>query len=98
MKELIEAGHADRTAALYRPSVGSDERYREGAQLEERLTRELLPKIEVRDGRLVLRLTEARLQRFQRAAGIRGLGCQARSSSGRAGQPHQDHRRSSTIA
>jgi DNA gyrase subunit B len=71
MKELIEAGYVYiAQPPLYRLKVGSDERYFEKEhQLEEWLIRERLPKIEVRDrSGQVLRLTEARLQRFQRAA------------------------------
>ena len=81
MKELIEAGYVYiAQPPLYRLKMGSDARYFEkDFQLEEWLIRERLEKIQVHDrGGDELRLTEARLQRFQRvAAGVRGLGRQA---------------------
>ena len=69
MKELIEQGYVYiAQPPLYRLKQGSDARYFEKEhQLEEWLIRERLPKIELsdRDGE-PLKLTEARLQRFQR--------------------------------
>ena len=70
MKELIEAGYVYiAQPPLYRLKMGSDARYFEkDFQLEEWLIRERLEKIQVHDrGGEELRLTEARLQRFQRA-------------------------------
>jgi DNA gyrase subunit B len=70
MKELIEQGYVYiAQPPLYGLKQGSDIRYFEkDHQLEEWLIRERLDKIEIedRDGAPV-RLTEARLQRFQRA-------------------------------
>ncbi|HEY0386951.1 MAG TPA: DNA topoisomerase (ATP-hydrolyzing) subunit B [Gaiellales bacterium] len=69
MKELIEQGYVYiAQPPLYRLKQGSDVRYFEkDHQLEEWLIRERLEKIELtdRDG-APLKLTEARLQRFQR--------------------------------
>ena len=70
MKELIEAGYVYiAQPPLYRLKVGSDERYFEKEhQLEDWLVRERLDKIEItdRNGQSI-KLTEARLQRLQRA-------------------------------
>jgi DNA gyrase subunit B len=70
MKELIEEGYVYiAQPPLYRLKQGNDARYFEkDHQLEEWLIRERLDKIEMedRDG-APLKLTEARLQRFQRA-------------------------------
>ena len=70
MKELIEAGYVYiAQPPLYRLKVGSDERYFEKEhQLEDWLVRERLDKIEITDrtGESI-KLTEARLQRLQRA-------------------------------
>ena len=70
MKELIEEGYVYiAQPPLYRLKQGSDARYFEkDHQLEEWLIRERLEKIEMedRDG-APLKLSEARLQRFQRA-------------------------------
>ena len=81
MKELIEAGYVYiAQPPLYRLKQGNDARYFEkDHQLEEWLIRERLEQIEMldRDGE-PMKLTEARLQRFQRALqGVRGLGRQA---------------------
>jgi DNA gyrase subunit B len=69
MKELIEHGYVYiAQPPLYRLKQGNDVRYFEkDHQLEEWLIRERLPRIELtdRDG-TPLKLTEARLQRFQR--------------------------------
>jgi len=70
MKELIEAGYVYiAQPPLYRLKLGSDERYFEKEhQLEEWLIRERLDKIQTHDrSDQLLRLTESRLQRFQRA-------------------------------
>jgi DNA gyrase subunit B len=70
MKELIEAGYVYiAQPPLYKLKVGSDERYFEKEhQLDEWLIRERLEKVEVvdREGNVV-KLTDARLQRFGRA-------------------------------
>ncbi|MGZ4430762.1 MAG: toprim domain-containing protein, partial [Gaiellales bacterium] len=70
MKELIEAGYVYiAQPPLYRLKQGGDERYFEKElQLEEWLLRERLEKVDVldRDDQPV-KLTESRLQRFQRA-------------------------------
>jgi DNA gyrase subunit B len=70
MKELIEAGYVYiAQPPLYRLKQGGDERYFEKElQLEEWLLRERLNKVDVldRDDQPV-KLTESRLQRFQRA-------------------------------
>jgi DNA gyrase subunit B len=69
MKELIEAGFVYiAQPPLYKLRIGSDDRYFEKQhQLDEWLIRERLDKIEISDrsGQSV-KLTEARLQRFQR--------------------------------
>jgi DNA gyrase subunit B len=70
MKELIEVGYVYiAQPPLYRLKVGSDVRYFEKEhQLEEWLIRERLDKIDIRDrSDQMLKVTEARLQRFQRA-------------------------------
>ncbi len=70
MKELIEAGYVYiAQPPLYRLKMGSEARYFEkDFQLEEWLIRERLEKIQVHDrGGEDVRLTEARLQRFQRS-------------------------------
>jgi DNA gyrase subunit B len=70
MKELIEAGYVYiAQPPLYKLKLGSDERYFEKEhQLDEWLIRERLDKVEVldRDGNVV-KLTDAKLQRFGRA-------------------------------
>jgi DNA gyrase subunit B len=69
MKELIEQGYVYiAQPPLYRLKQGNDVRYFEkDHQLEEWLIRERLEKIDIRDGDgTPLKLTEARLQRFQR--------------------------------
>ena len=70
MKELFEEGYVYiAQPPLYKLRVGGDDRYFEKElQLEEWLIRERLDRVEVRDrsGELV-KLTEARLQRFGRA-------------------------------
>ncbi len=70
MKELIEAGYVYiAQPPLYRLKVGSDERYFEKEhQLEDWLVRERLDKITITDrSGQSIKLTEARLQRLQRA-------------------------------
>jgi DNA gyrase subunit B len=69
MKELIESGYVYiAQPPLYRLKQGNDVRYFEkDHQLEEWLIRERLEKIDIRDrDGTPLKLTEARLQRFQR--------------------------------
>jgi DNA gyrase subunit B len=70
MKELIEAGYVYiAQPPLYKLRIGSEDRYFEKQhQLDEWLIRERLDKIEVQDRHgQPIKLTEARLQRFQRA-------------------------------
>jgi DNA gyrase subunit B len=70
MKELIEAGYVYiAQPPLYKLKMGSDERYFEKeSQLDEWLIRERLDKVEVLDRNGdVVKLTDAKLQRFGRA-------------------------------
>ncbi|MDX6549118.1 MAG: gyrase subunit, partial [Gaiellales bacterium] len=70
MKELIEAGYVYiAQPPLYKLKMGSDERYFEKeSQLDEWLIRERLDKVEVLDRNGdVVKLTDAKLQRFARA-------------------------------
>ncbi len=70
MRELIEHGYVYiAQPPLYRLKVGSDERYFEKEhQLDEWLVRERLDRIAITDREgTVVKLTEARLQRLQRA-------------------------------
>jgi DNA gyrase subunit B len=97
MTELIEAGYVYiAQPPLYKLRVGSDDRYFEKElQLEEWLVRERLAKVEVTDRTgAPSRLTEARLQRLQRAVKeYEGWGSKLREQYGPAAVIYaKDHR------